>query len=153
MTLFTFVCHFCFSIVMDAIKPSRIQKDYFALLWWCRMMIKEEEVRLKLIRISCCRLVSAVVNGHRLGFGYLRFCSTILRYDTKIELTVRKGHSNNKHDHYYILYIFSCSIPARLVATRTCMSLPCACTWPHQARVRVALPCTCARICHARRPS
>ena len=32
------------------------------------------------------------------------------------------------------------SIPARLVATRTCMSLPCACTWPHHARVRVALP-------------
>ena len=45
------------------------------------------------------------------------------------------------------------SIPARLVATRTCMSLPCACTWPHHARVRVALPCTCARICHAQRPS
>ena len=56
--------------------------------------------------------------------------------------------------------LFSCpgrmianSIPARLVATRTCMSLPCACTWPHHARVRVALPCTCARICHAQRPS
>ena len=56
--------------------------------------------------------------------------------------------------------VFSCpgrmianSIPARLVATRMCMSLPCACTWPHHARVRVALPCTCARICHAQRPS
>ena len=77
------------------------------ILWRCWMMSKEEEVRLKLIRISCCRLVSAVVNGHRLGFGYLRFCSTILRFDTKIELTVRKGYSNNKYDHYYILYLFS----------------------------------------------
>ena len=49
--------------------------------------------------------------------------------------------------------MFANSIDARLVATRTCMSLPCACTWPHHARMRVALPCTCARICHAQGPS
>ena len=28
------------------------------------------------------------------------------------------------------------SIPARLVAVRTCMSLPCACPWPHHAHAQ-----------------
>ena len=29
--------------------------------------------------------------------------------------------------------MFANSIPARLVAMRTCMPLPCACAWPHHA--------------------
>ena len=56
--------------------------------------------------------------------------------------------------------LFSCpgrmianSIPARLVATRMRVVWPRARACPCHARVRLDLPCTCARMCHAQRPS
>ena len=45
------------------------------------------------------------------------------------------------------------SIPARLVAMRMRVVWPRACACPCHARVRLDLPCTCARMCHAQRPS
>ena len=52
--------------------------------------------------------------------------------------------------------LFSCpgrmianSIPARLVATRMRVVWPRARACPCHARVRLDLPCTCARMCHA----
>ena len=44
------------------------------------------------------------------------------------------------------------SIPARLVATRMRVVWPRARACPCHARVRLDLPCTCARMCHAQRP-
>ena len=45
------------------------------------------------------------------------------------------------------------SIPARLVATRMRVVWPGARACPCHACVRFDLPCTCARMCHAQRPS
>ena len=64
---------------------------------------------------------------------------------TKSCCAVRKG-----------MLFFSCpgrmianSIPARLVATRMRVVWPRARACPCHARVRLDLPCTCARMCHA----
>ena len=45
--------------------------------------------------------------------------------------------------------MFANSIPARLVATRMRVVWPRARACPCHARVRLDLPCTCARMCHA----